>query len=472
MSSQKCQAALREAELQFPQSLQRLCEFVRIPSISTKEEHRKDCRKAANWLADIFSTIDLKTEIFEGKWARPGHPLLLAKTDKVENPHAPTLLFYGHYDVQPVEPLALWDSKPFEPEQRTRQDGMEAIFGRGTSDDKGQFLTFIEACRAWLKANGSLPLPIKILAEGEEEIGGENLPFFLKAHAKDLKADIVLVCDTSMPAENKPAITTSLRGLVGEEIEITCANQDLHSGLYGNAAANPIAILCQALASLRDENGHVTLKGFYDHVTLPTEEQKKAWNSTLSSGNSLLEEVGLSEPAGEKNFTAIEQLWARPSCEINGISGGYTGEGFKTIIPAKASAKVSFRTVPGQDPQQIKEAFRQHMRDHLPKDANITFTSHGASPGWQIPQEMPALRIALKALSEEWETKAVAIGCGASIPIAEEVERQLGLPALLVGFALPEDRIHSPNESYAIESFRKGIRAWIRILDAFSNETA
>ncbi|KMQ87505.1 peptidase m20 family protein [Lasius niger] len=473
MSDQKLQAALQEADKNFPKSLEKLSEFVRIPSISTKEENRQDCKKAANWLAEELRSLGLETNLYPGKWGEPGHDLILGSIDpeKTENPNAPTLLFYGHYDVQPVDPIELWESDPFEPTQRMREDGQEAIYGRGTSDDKGQLLTFIEACHAWIKVNGKLPVPIKFLSEGEEEVGGENLPFFLEAYKDELKADLVLVCDTMMPRKDLPAITASLRGLVGEEVVIHCANQDLHSGMFGNAAANPIHILSEALADLRDENGRVTLEGFYDNIRLPSEAEKKAWQSTLESENEILEKVGLSEPAGEKGFSCIEQLWARPTCEVNGIFGGYIDPGFKTVIPAKATARVSFRTVPGQNPIQIREAFRKHIRDHLPKDATAEFHPHGASPGWEFPKETPALQVALKALSDEWEKEAIAIGCGASIPVAEEAQNKLGLPALLVGFALSEDRIHSPNESYAIESYRKGIRAWVRVLDAFAQQT-
>ncbi|QCE34930.1 dipeptidase [Acetobacteraceae bacterium] len=473
MHGKALQTTLDQADKNFPTSLQKLSDFVRIPSISTKEEHREDCKKAAKWLLQELQSLGLEANLHKAEWGEPGHDFIVAKTkqEDVETPNAPTLLFYGHYDVQPVDPLELWETPPFEPTQKEREDGQDAIYGRGTSDDKGQLLTFVEACRAWKESNGKFPLNLKFLFEGEEEVGGENLPFFLEAQKEELKADLVLVCDTGMPDQNTPGITASLRGLVGEEVVLHAANQDLHSGIFGGAAANPIALLCEALAALKDKNGRVTLKGFYDGVTAPTQAEKEAWNSSLSTETEMLEKVGLSQAAGEKEFTAIEQLWARPTCEINGIFGGYIDPGFKTVIPAKATARISFRTVPGQNPQQIREAFRQHIKEHLPKDVSASFHPHGCSPGWAFPKDTPALQITLKALSDEWKKEALAIGCGASIPVAEEVERKLGIPALLVGFALPEDRIHSPNESYAVNSYQKGIRSWIRILSALSKET-
>ncbi|NVN03394.1 M20/M25/M40 family metallo-hydrolase [Asaia spathodeae] len=443
-------------------SLERLFALLRIPSISAQPRHAGDCRKAAEWVRDELTALGFAASLRE----TPGHPMVVGHD---ENPaDGLHVLFYGHYDVQPTDPLSLWKSDPFEPSITTEADGRKIVVARGASDDKGQLLTFIEACRAWKAVHGTLPVRVSILIEGEEESGGANLMPFLKANATELKADVALICDTGMPDRKTPAITTSLRGLVGEEVEIVCATHDLHSGMFGNAARNPIELLCKALGSVRDESGHVTLPGFYDNVVVPSDTVRAQWRAIFPDDSATLAPVGLSQPAGEAGFTAIEQIWARPSYEINGISGGYEGDGFKTVLPAKAMAKVSFRLVPGQDPEAIRAAFRAHIRAVLPTDAKVSFTEHGASTGFAVPEDGPLLRTALDALGEEWGVPAVSIGCGGSIPVVAEVKEALDMDSLLVGFAQDDDRIHSPNEQYGVESFHKGIRSWVRILDAFS----
>ncbi|QDH17789.1 M20/M25/M40 family metallo-hydrolase [Swingsia samuiensis] len=447
-------------------SIQKLFELLRIPSISTQPIHAEDCRKAANWLKEDLQSIGFKASLREVKWAKPGHPMVLAHSD--QSSAKPHVLFYGHYDVQPTDPDHLWGTPPFDPVLKESVSGHKVIIARGASDDKGQVMTFLEACRAWKAVNGSLPVNVSILLEGEEESGGENLLPFLKENADELLSDVVLVCDTAMADRVTPGITTSLRGMVTQEVTIQCASHDLHSGIYGNAAANPIAILCHILASLRDIDGRVTLPNFYDGIIEPSSETRDQWKKIFPSDENLLSEAGLSVAAGEKGYTAIEQTWCRPSCEINGISGGYEGDGFKTVLPAKASAKVSFRLVPGQNPALIEKSFRDHVTSLLPKDAKVEFKSFGASEGFAVSRESKYLAPALNALTEEWGVKAATIGSGGSIPVAGEVREALGLDTLLIGFAQADDRIHSPNEQYGVESFHKGIRSWVRILAALA----
>ena len=376
------------------------------------------------------------------------------------------VLFYGHYDVQPVDPLELWESDPFDPKIKDLGNGRKVVTGRGTSDDKGQLLTFVEACRAYKEVHGALPVTITILFEGEEESGSPSLKPFLEANRDELKAEYALVCDTSMWDGETPAIAATLRGLVGEELTITAADRDLHSGLFGGAAANPIHILAEILAGLRDETGRVMLDGFYDGVEETPENIKASWAALGRDATSFLGEVGLSEPSGEKGRSVLELTWARPTCEVNGIWGGYTGEGFKTVIAAKASAKVSFRLVGTQDPASIRESFRAYVRSKLPADCRVEFHEHGASPAIQLAFDSPVLTKAKSALSEEWPKPAVVVGMGGSIPIVGDFQTYLGMDSLLVGYGLIDDRIHSPNEKYDLTSFHKGIRSWIRILDA------
>ena len=290
----------------------------------------------------------------------------------------PSLLFYGHYDVQPVDPLELWDNDPFDPKIVTRPDGSKMLVGRGTADDKGQLMTFVEACRAWKKVTGALPVPVTVLLEGEEELGGVNLPPFLDANLEELRADTALICDTNMWDADTPAITTCLRGLCGEEIVIHAADRDLHSGFYGSAATNPNHVLARIIADLRDADGRITLPGFYDGVPELPDALRESWAKLGFSEAEFLGEVGLSVPAGEKGRSVLEMTWSRPTCEVNGMGGGYQGAGFKTVIPAQAMAKISFRLVFDQDPHKVRAAFRKHVNDRIPKDCSVEFHEHGS----------------------------------------------------------------------------------------------
>jgi len=454
---------LERADANLPQSLDRLFDLVRIQSISTDPAFKAECRKAAEWLVAELRALDFDASVRE----TPGHPMVVGHHAGAD-PSAPHLLFYGHYDVQPVDPLDLWEAPPFEPALKEMEPGRKVITGRGTSDDKGQLMTFVEALRAYKETKGSLPCRITILFEGEEESGSPSLKPFLEANAAELKADYALICDTGMWDRETPAISAGLRGLVGEEVIVKAADRDLHSGLYGGAAANPIHILADILAGLHDGTGRVTLENFYDGVEETPSDIRAMWSKLDRTAEKFLGEVGLSIPSGEKDRSILELTWARPTAEVNGIVGGYTGEGFKTVIASQASAKISFRLVGKQDPARIRESFRAYVRARIPADCSVEFHPHGGSPAIQLPYDSALLNTAKTALSEEWPKPAIVIGMGGSIPIVGDFQKMLGMESLLVGFGLADDRIHSPNEKYELTSFHKGIRSWIRILDALA----
>ena len=378
------------------------------------------------------------------------------------------MLFYGHYDVQPADPLELWERDPFDPKIVTREDGSKMIVGRGAADDKGQLMTFVEACRAWKAVTGKLPLQVTVLLEGEEESGGVNLPPFLDANADELRADAALICDTNMWDPRTPAITTSLRGLCGEEIVIHGADRDLHSGFYGSAAANPNHVLARVLAELRDSDGRITIPGFYDGVPEIPQSLRDSWATLGFDEIAFLGEVGLSVPAGEKGRSALEMVWSRPTCEVNGMGGGYQGAGFKTVIPAMASAKISFRLVFDQDPHRVRADFREFVRSWIPADCRVEFHEHGAGRAVAFDTTGPVFQKTQGALTDEWGRGAAFIGGGGSIPVATLIKDKLGIDVVMAGFGLADDRIHSPNEKYDLRSFHKGIRSWARILESLA----
>jgi len=458
----KLDAALAHADAHIEDSLARLKALVRIKSISTDPAYANEVRKAAELLRDDLEALGFDASVRD----TTGHPMVVAHDVKADGPH---VLFYAHYDVQPVDPLNLWHSDPFDPQLVKQPDGETHIVGRGTSDDKGQLLTFVEACRAWKAVNGDLPLKVTLFFEGEEESGSPSLKPFLEAAKSELsEPDVALVCDTDMWDADTPSIVTMLRGLVGEEVTITCASHDLHSGMYGNAARNPIQVLADIIASLRNPDGSVAVEGFYDDVRELPVDVAALWKRLPYDEKAFMAGAGLTTAAGEKGRSVLEQTRARPTCEINGISGGYTGDGFKTVIPAKASAKISFRLVSDMDPVKIRAAFRRHVTDRLPPDATVTFHEHGGSPAVTVPSNGPFVAKAAQALQDEWGNETALIGSGGSIPVAGEFKRILGLDTLLIGFARDDDRIHSPNEKYNLTSFHKGIRSWLRIIDALA----
>lgn len=441
-----------------PQALDRLCAFLRIPSISTDPAHRGDVRRAAEWLCAELAGLGFAAAVRD----TPGHPMVVAHSPKgARRP----VLFYGHYDVQPVDPLELWDRPPFDPEIQDTPQG-RVIRARGAADDKGQLMTFVEAVRAWKAIHGALPSDLILLFEGEEESGSPSLRPFLRENAEELRAGVALICDTGLYADGRPAITTQLRGLLGEEITVRAADRDLHSGSFGGLAANPIQVLVNALATVKDDSGRITLPGFYDGVEELSDQLRADWESLGFDAGDFLSSVGLKHPVGERGRMALEMVWNRPTFEINGITGGYTGEGFKTVLPAEARAKVSFRLTGTQDPQAIREAFRAHVRAAMPKDCDVTFQDHGASPASRMDISDPAFTVARNALSQEWGREAAYIGAGGSIPVAGDFQEILGMDSMLIGFGRDDDRIHSPNEKYDVESFAKGARSWARILAA------
>jgi acetylornithine deacetylase/succinyl-diaminopimelate desuccinylase-like protein len=450
---------LNDIDKDLDNSLQRLFAWLRIPSISTDPAYKADCRGAAEWLAGDLSAMGFAASLRD----TPGHPVVVAHLPK---PGAPHVLFYGHYDVQPVDPLDLWEAPPFEPRMATLSDGRKVISARGACDDKGQVMTFIEACRAYKVTTGSLPVGITMMIEGEEESGSINLPAFVQANREELKADVALVCDTGMWDRDTPAITASLRGLAYYEVIVRCADRDLHSGLFGGAARNPIHVLSRIVADLHDDSGRIAIPGFYECVREMPREVLEQWKKLDLTPEDFLGQVGLRIPAGEKDRLLIEQIQSRPTCDANGIVGGYTGEGTKTVIAGEASAKISFRLVGDQDPAHVGEVFERFVRARIPDDCSVEIVRHKGSKAIQLPHDMPVLKKAQAALSDEWGTDTVTIGSGGSIPIVGDFKRTLGLDTLLVGFGLDDDRVHSPNEKYDLKSFHKGTRSWARILAA------
>ena len=465
MPNAQLQPVLDRIDADLDNSLERLFSLLRIKSISGDPAFAGDCKAAAEHLAKDIATLGFATEV------RPtaGHPAIVAKSNgNSKGKAAPHVLFYGHYDVQPVDPLNLWHRPPFEPVITDHADGRKIIVARGAEDDKGQLMTFIEACRAWKAVTGALPLDVTILIEGEEEIGSKNFVQFLEANKDEFKADFALVCDTGMWDPETPAITTSLRGLLYDEVKIKAASRDLHSGVFGGGAQNPIRVLTRILGGLHDENGHITIPGFYDGVKDLPPDILAQWKQLNLTPETFLKPIGLSIPAGETDRLLIEQVTSRPTCDINGIIGGYTGEGSKTVIAAEASAKISFRLVEGQNPERIRKAFRDLVRAGAPGDCKVEFIDHSSGPAIALDWTMKPLAAARQALTDEWGKQAVLIGSGASIPIVADFKTTLGLDSLLVGFGLDDDNIHSPNEKYDLRSFHKGIRSWARILAALA----
>lgn len=449
-------AVLSRIDQDLPAATDRLLEFMRIPSISTDPAYRDDCRRAAEWLVRDLGSMGIEAAVH----ATDGHPMVVGHGGDTGR----AALFYGHYDVQPVDPLDLWARDPFDPAVEETEGG-PVIRGRGAADDKGQLMTFVEACRAWIAVTGRLPAQVTFFFEGEEESGSPSLVPFMTRHRDLLRGELALICDTGLYDPDTPAITTMLRGLLGEEIVIRGPSKDLHSGLYGGLAMNPVRALARVIAGLHDDRGRVTVPGFYDGVPDLPAEIASQWTALGFDAAAFLAGVGLSHPAGEADREPLEQLWSRPTCEVNGISGGYSGAGFKTVLPAEARAKISFRLVGDQDPHAIRESFRKMVAGMLPDDLEVEFVDHGAARASRMEIGDPAFEAARHALGREWPKEGAYIGGGGSIPIAGHFQQILGIDSMLIGFGRDDDQIHSPNEKYDMASFHRGIRCWARILD-------
>jgi acetylornithine deacetylase/succinyl-diaminopimelate desuccinylase-like protein len=432
--------------------LEQLFELLKIPSVSADPAYAKDVKKTAEYLAEEFTNLGLDAvEIVE----TAGHPIVYA--EKIINPELPTVLVYGHYDVQPADPLDLWESGPFEPViKKTDIHPEGAIFARGSCDDKGQMYMHVKAIEAMLKTN-NLSCNVKLMIEGEEEVGSANLETFIKANVDKLKADVILVSDTGMISNDTPSITTGLRGLSYVEVEVTGPNRDLHSGLYGGAVANPINILCEMIASLHDENNHITIPGFYDRVVDLTDEERAEMAKAPFSLDNYKKALDIKAVHGEKTYSTNERASIRPTLDVNGIWGGYTGEGAKTVIASKAYAKISMRLVPDQDPDDITNLFKTHFEKIAPDSVRVKVTPHhGGQPSVteinSIEYEAASL-----AITEAFGKKPIPVRSGGSIPIVAMFEQVLGLKTILLGFGLDSDAIHSPNEHYGVYNFNKGI---------------
>ncbi len=451
---------LARIDADLPVAIDRLFGLLRIPSISTDPAFKADCDRAADWLVDDLRALGVNAS----KRPTPGHPMVVGHVEG-EGPH---LLFYGHYDVQPVDPLDLWDTPPFEPRLEDTPNG-KVMRGRGTSDDKGQLMTFVEACRAWKAVHGKLPCKITFFLEGEEESGSPSLIPFMEQNAAELKSDIALICDTSMVSPGVPSIASQLRGMLKDEFTLTGPRIDLHSGHYGGPALNPLAEIARIVAALHDDQGRVTVPGFYEGVYEISNNLRAQWNACGFDEESYLGSVGFTQSHGEAGYSTLELQWARPTLEINGLWGGYQGAGSKTVIPSKAHCKFTCRLVGDQDPDVLRDRIRGHVESLLRPDCKIKWdTDLEGSPAPVMNTERPEFERARKALSDEWNREAVLVGMGGSIPIAGFFKSVLGMDAMLIGFANDDDAIHSPNEKYDVESFHKGIRSWARILAALS----
>ncbi len=429
--------------------LNELCEFLRIPSVSTKSEHKPDIEHAAKWVAEKLRTAGMeKVEIVPTEM----HPLVYGES--LQAPGKPTLLLYGHYDVQPPEPLELWTSPAFEP---TARDGN--LYARGSADDKGQVHIHLKALESLRAVEGKLPVNLKVIIEGEEEVGSVSLWKFVTENKARLRADALVVSDTSMLARGVPSITYGLRGLNYYQIEITGPAQDLHSGVFGGAVPNPLTILCELFAKLHDKNFRVTVPGFYADVARLSRQERKALNLLPWKNKDFRKTVGAPGLCGEKGYSIIEQLWCRPTLELNGIWGGYTGEGSKTVIPAKAYAKFSTRLVPNQDPDKISKLVQRHTRKLLPKTVACKFEVLSTGKPWVASYDHPIFQTAIRALERGFGKKAVFIREGGSIPFVTEMHDTFGVPCVLLGFGLPDENAHAPDEHIALENYFGGIKS-------------
>jgi acetylornithine deacetylase/succinyl-diaminopimelate desuccinylase-like protein len=429
-----------------------LCELLRIPSVSADSKHKEDVRRAGQWVLKQFQSLDLKAELLE----TPGHPVVYAESPPVAG--APTVLVYGHYDVQPPDPLSEWISPPFEP---TRRNGN--VYARGATDDKGQMLTHVKSAEAWLKSEGKLPVQLKYLIEGEEEVGSKSLADFVSANREKLKCDVIVVSDCSQFGPGQPAITYGLRGLAYYELRLVGPKQDLHSGTFGGGVVNPAIALSKMLSALIDAKGRIQVPGFYDDVLALSERERKQFASLPFNEANFMKQIAVEAVAGEEGYSTLERRSARPTFDINGLTSGYQGEGAKTVLPSKASAKFSFRLVPNQDPMKISAALEKRLRELCPAGIKMELIDFGGSPGVVVPLESPFVTAAAKAIEEGFGKAPVFIREGGSIPVVSTFRQQLGVDTLLLGWGLDDDNTHSPNEKFCLADYHRGIKASARL---------
>jgi acetylornithine deacetylase/succinyl-diaminopimelate desuccinylase-like protein len=437
---------LRRLDEERDAAVARLTEFLRMPSVSTQPEHAADVHDCAQWLSQQLRDAGLESRVIP----TAGHPVVLAGNGYISG--RPTVLFYGHYDVQPAEPVELWKTPAFEP---TIRDG--AIYARGAADDKGQVWAHVEAIRAW-QQHGGVPVNLTLVIEGEEEIGSPHLRKFLETYQRQLKADVAVVSDTNQFARGVPAITYGLRGLAYMEVHMSAASHDLHSGLYGGIAPNPANALAKVLASLHDESGRINIPGFYDDVVAVGEHERELWAKLPFDEGQLRRELAVDALPGEEGYSVIERKWARPTLDVNGLTSGYQGAGAKTIIPAKASAKVSMRLVPHQDPAKIAAAFEKAVRERTPAGVKVDVHTHSGADAVLAPLESSAMRLAADAVRIGFGKAPALMREGGTIPVVSLIRKLIGVDTLLVGFGLPDDRVHSPNEKFDLDAFHGGMR--------------
>lgn len=455
---------LKQLESDETTAINGLKEFLAIPSVSTDPAFAEHVGQAAQWVANRLSAIGFDVQIHRTK----GHPIVIATSSdrNVANPSAPRILFYGHYDVVPADPIDKWESPPFDP---TIRDG--ALFARGASDDKGQVSCFIEALSAWMQAHGQIPGPVTLIIEGEEECGSANLPAFVASHKKELTADVVVVSDTNLwetPGEKTVAITYGLRGLLYYDVQLHGPNHDLHSGMYGGIIANPATTLTQCLGQLFDEQHRVTIPGFYDDVVALTDDERCRWKGLQFDENMFLDAIGIKSGFGERSYELLERRWTRPSCDINGLYGGYSGAGAKTIIPSFAGAKISFRLAPNQDPRKIANSFEKWLTHHDVHGCTWTLKNHGQADPYLVSTQCRFITAAKHAIKKSTGTYPVLVREGATLPIIPEFKNQLGLDSLLIGFGRLNDQIHAPNEKFDLDCFQLGCSTHATLLAEFA----
>jgi acetylornithine deacetylase/succinyl-diaminopimelate desuccinylase-like protein len=451
------EGVLRDIDANFDVAVDKLLDLVSIPSISGESAGCAAIVQAAEWLRLELASIGLNANIVE----TAGNPVVLARSPEGSTARRPRLLFYGHYDVQPIGDLDQWTHAPFAP-RIVEEDGVHRFYGRGTSDSKSQLWTFIEALRAWKSVHGDFPADIIVLLEGEEECGSPSLPDFIKTYRQELECDVAFICDAEMWSPTQPAITTQLKGLVHERVTISAPNPDLHSGHFGAVAANPARILSSILAGLHDDKGRVTIDAFYDGVENIPDVVRRQWRS-LAEEPSLVGNVDLTGGVVEEGYFPIEAMWGRPTIDINGITSGNQGPGERSVLPGSATARLSFRLVAGQNPDIIRQRFRKHVEASLPQGYSVAFHGVGGSSAVVLSQDSPFLRAASQGLAQEWGMPTVLRGTGGAIPLVEQFSHVLKADCVVIGFILPDDAIHAPDERYDTGRFKRGVRSWARI---------